>query len=81
MTRYPDRLPPLTHDAMDAAQQAAADELTAGPRKGVKGPFIALLRSPELLAAEPVGSRCIERAEKSRAHETDKEEVVEVSRL
>jgi len=35
---------------MDPAQRAAADELIAGPRKGVKGPFIPLLRSPELLA-------------------------------
>lgn len=50
MTRHPDRLPPLTREQMDAAQQAAADELIAGPRKGVKGPFIPLLRSPELLA-------------------------------
>jgi 4-carboxymuconolactone decarboxylase len=50
MTRAPDRLPPLAREQMDAAQRAAADELIAGPRKGVKGPFIALLRSPELLA-------------------------------
>lgn len=50
MTRSPDRLPPLAREQMDAAQQAAADELIAGPRKGVKGPFIPLLRSPELLA-------------------------------
>jgi 4-carboxymuconolactone decarboxylase len=35
---------------MSDAQRAAADELIAGPRKGVKGPFIALLRSPELMA-------------------------------
>jgi len=35
---------------MTPAQRAAADELIAGPRKGVKGPFIALLRSPELMA-------------------------------
>ena len=56
MTRYLDRLPPLARDAMDAAQRAAADELIAGPRKGVKGPFIALLRSPELLGrAQKVG--------------------------
>jgi 4-carboxymuconolactone decarboxylase len=56
MTRYPDRLPALAREAMDAAQRAAADELIAGPRKGVKGPFIALLRSPELLArAQKVG--------------------------
>jgi 4-carboxymuconolactone decarboxylase len=44
------RLPPLTPEQMNPAQRAAADELIAGPRKGVKGPFIALLRSPELLA-------------------------------
>ena len=44
------RMPPLNRETMSAAQRAAADELIAGPRKGVKGPFIALLRSPELLA-------------------------------
>lgn len=49
-SELPERLPPLARAQMDAAQRAAADELTAGPRKGVKGPFIALLRSPELLA-------------------------------
>lgn len=43
------RMPPLTPGQMSAAQRAAAEELTAGPRQGVKGPFIALLRSPELL--------------------------------
>ena len=44
------RLPPLAREAMNDAQRAAADELIAGPRKAVKGPFIALLRSPDLLA-------------------------------
>jgi 4-carboxymuconolactone decarboxylase len=44
------RMPPLAREAMNDAQRAAADELIAGPRKGVKGPFIALLRSPELMA-------------------------------
>jgi 4-carboxymuconolactone decarboxylase len=46
----PERLPPLAREAMTDAQRIAADELIAGPRKGVKGPFIALLRSPELMA-------------------------------
>jgi 4-carboxymuconolactone decarboxylase len=46
----PMRMPPLSPAQMTPQQRAAADELTAGPRKGVKGPFIALLRSPELLA-------------------------------
>lgn len=50
MTSHPDRMPPLAPEQMDPAQRAAADELIAGPRKGVKGPFIPLLRSPELLA-------------------------------
>jgi 4-carboxymuconolactone decarboxylase len=45
-----DRMPPLAREHMDAAQQAAADELIAGPRKAVKGPFIPLLRSPDLMA-------------------------------
>lgn len=45
-----DRMPPIPRERMDDAQRAAADELAAGPRRGVKGPFIPLLRSPELLA-------------------------------
>lgn len=45
-----DRMPLLSDDQMNAAQRAAAAELIAGPRKGVKGPFIPLLRSPELMA-------------------------------
>lgn len=46
---YVDRMPPLERAAMDEAQRKAADELAAGPRGGVKGPFIPLLRSPELM--------------------------------
>jgi 4-carboxymuconolactone decarboxylase len=34
---------------MSEAQRKVADELAAGPRGGVKGPFIPLLRSPELM--------------------------------
>lgn len=50
MTHPDDRMPPIPRDRMSDVQRAAADELIAGPRKGVKGPFIALLRSPELMA-------------------------------
>ena len=50
MTLADDRMPPIPRERMSAAQAAAADDLIAGPRKGVKGPFIALLRSPELMA-------------------------------
>ena len=45
-----DRMPPLPRERMTEAQRAAADELIAGPRKGVKGPFVPLLRSPHLMA-------------------------------
>jgi 4-carboxymuconolactone decarboxylase len=45
-----DRMPLVPRERMDEAQRAAADELIAGPRKGVKGPFIPLLRSPQLMA-------------------------------
>ncbi len=43
------RLPPMEMQAMNDAQRSAAEALIAGPRKAVAGPFIALLRSPELL--------------------------------
>jgi 4-carboxymuconolactone decarboxylase len=36
-------------DSLDAAQKAAAQTLIDGPRKGVYGPFLPLLRSPVLL--------------------------------
>ena len=42
-------MPPIPLDTMDPAQRAAAEELIAGPRKAVRGPFIPLMRSPELL--------------------------------
>lgn len=45
-----DRLPLMARDAMTPAQRAAADELIAGPRKAVFGPFIPLLRSPDLMS-------------------------------
>jgi 4-carboxymuconolactone decarboxylase len=45
-----DRLPLPPFEAMTEVQRAAATELIAGPRKGVKGPFIPLLRSPDLMS-------------------------------
>ena len=45
-----ERLPPLDPDALNEAQRRAADELIAGPRGGIIGPFVPLLRSPELMA-------------------------------
>ncbi len=44
-----ERLPLPPAEAMNDAQRAAAQALIDGPRKGVKGPFIPLLRSPVLM--------------------------------
>jgi 4-carboxymuconolactone decarboxylase len=44
-----DRMPPLAPEAMSEEQRSAAAELAAGPRGGVRGPFIPLLRSPQLM--------------------------------
>ena len=45
-----DRLPPIPDEALTPVQRAAADELASGPRGKLAGPFIPLLRSPELMA-------------------------------
>ena len=44
-----ERLPMPAASAMNDAQRAAAEALINGPRKGVYGPFLPLLRSPQLL--------------------------------
>ena len=44
-----ERLPLPSADALNDAQRAAAQALVDGPRKGVYGPFLPLLRSPALL--------------------------------
>lgn len=46
---YEDRMPPLPMDRLNDRQRALAEELTNGPRGGVKGPFVPMLRSPELV--------------------------------
>ncbi len=42
------RFKPLTPETMTLEQKQVADKIMAGPRKGMRGPFSALLRSPEL---------------------------------
>lgn len=44
-----ERLPLPAAEQMSEAQRAAAQALIDGPRKGVYGPFLPLMRSPELL--------------------------------
>ena len=45
-----DRMPPIPADKMTDAQKKAAEELIAGPRGTLVGPFIPLLRSPEFMS-------------------------------
>ena len=50
------RFKPLTPETMTPEQKEVADRIVAGPRKGMRGPFSALLRSPELAdAAQKLG--------------------------
>jgi 4-carboxymuconolactone decarboxylase len=44
-----ERLPAIPEDKQNPAQKAVAAAMIAGSRRGVRGPFIAMLRSPELL--------------------------------
>lgn len=46
----PERLPRIPPEKMTEEQKQAAAELAAGPRGELRGPFIALLRSPGLMA-------------------------------
>jgi 4-carboxymuconolactone decarboxylase len=42
------RFPPIAREDMTDAQRKVADEIISGPRGGLRGPFQAWLRSPEL---------------------------------
>lgn len=46
-----DRMPPIPADKMTDAQKKAAGDLLSGPRTRLSGPFIPLMRSPELMDA------------------------------
>lgn len=48
-TANAERMPLMAREAMSPQQQQAADELIAGPRKAVFGPFVPLMRCPELM--------------------------------
>lgn len=45
------RFPALAEDALDEAQRAVVQAMTAGPRGGVIGPFTVLLRAPAVADA------------------------------
>ena len=44
-----ERLPRIPPEKMTGAQKQAAAQIAAGPRGELRGPFIALLRSPDLM--------------------------------
>ncbi len=44
-----DRMPPITLDKMTDLQKKYAEEIIKGPRGALYGPFIPLIRSPELM--------------------------------
>jgi hypothetical protein len=50
MKKPSDRMPPLPEGSYTPAQAKVAAELVAGPRGAVFGPFVPLLRSPDLLS-------------------------------
>ena len=53
-----ERFKPLTLEEMTPAQRRMAENLLSGPRKGMRGPFSALLYSPEMGdAAQELGAR------------------------
>ena len=53
------RLPMIAEDKLTDAQRAAIKTVTQGKRGGIRGPFAALLRSPELCArAAHLGEFC-----------------------
>ena len=46
---HDDRMPPLPVEELTAEQQEAVERITSGPRGSLVGPFVPLLRSPELM--------------------------------
>ena len=53
------RFKPLSQDDMSSEQKAVAQAIIDSPRKGVRGPFPALLRRPELADATRVLGDCV----------------------
>lgn len=55
----PRRLAPIALDAMSPAQKQVAQALIESPRRGVRGPFHALLRNPHLAERVRMLGECI----------------------
>jgi len=50
VARAQDRMPPIPADRLTAAQRKAIDEFKAARSAEISGPFIPLLRSPEVMS-------------------------------
>ncbi len=48
-TVAPERMPRIPVEQMTAAQKQAATEIAEGPRGGLRGPFIPIIRNPEFM--------------------------------
>lgn len=49
-TLLPDRMPGIPEEQLTDAQRHAVEDIRAGPRGALKGPYVAILRSPGLMA-------------------------------
>jgi 4-carboxymuconolactone decarboxylase len=49
MATATDRMPPIAPDAMSSEQRRHAEAIMRGPRGALYGPFVPLLRSPQLM--------------------------------
>ena len=50
MPKRPPRMPPIADAQMTEAQKKVVADVIAGPRGGIMGPFIPLMRSPEFMS-------------------------------
>jgi 4-carboxymuconolactone decarboxylase len=58
-----DRMPPIPADKLTEAQKKAAEVFAEGRGYAVRGPFVPLIRSPEvMLRAKAMATICVSRA-------------------
>lgn len=65
------RFPPLAEHELSDAQRKVVQEIAAGPRGGVRGPFIPLLRSPDLASAVQKVGEYLRYSSSLKAHLTE----------
>src|ERR671921_417982 len=78
----PERLPTLALERMTPRQREVADAISGGPRGGLRGPFQAWLRSPELArkaGLPPAIAEAIARGDRPAEMDADQRIVYEFS--